>query len=1171
MATTNIELDIENVTGVSDADDQFVKSAQKFVVSSIPKNLLHWAGTSTASATHGGDDSPTAVTLPQPTDNILDVQRNGFSAEEVPESMQGFIANSSSMHLATKTYPKYYTQAGSKVVVKPDPTASETVLVNYVDFLKIDDDSDLRNAVVFHACAKEFTQLATSAVPIWSDVAVPIAPVAPDFGSDLSINSIGPSSPTISTVSYSDATNADSTASTIGAITVASVSKADISGDVPTYTKPSLTTRVSFDTFFDGSTNSFGDSDPGVFTISVVAPIMGSINTVSYTDATNADASASSIGAITVTAVSKADISGNAPAYTKPTLTTQTSFNDFFESGSKNPFDDSDPGAFSISEVAPTVPTITASTVSFSQTAPTYTKPVITLSDAPSISNLTIKAIAPAPPTSPSISGGSVGAITIDALPSAPDYTTPTTTISGVVWATEYPSEASAITTALTAINANVDLANATVDVIPVPPDSPTLSTGTSVSFSTSAPVYTAPAITTTGSDSTSVDLTKLDTATWTALDYDFDDENIDPLKWFQVAGDMIQNEEDPELAQVQLQKIATYIQAYSTAMQNQLNKFNDANAEYQIEFQKSLKNADFDNEEDARLLQKYQAELGVYQGEIAAMSAQSQGYLQTAQGYASEVQTRLSSAQIKVSEYQARVKDALNVFNEGNAVYQAAIQRNLQQAQIDMQDAQKEADLTLQASIQDYTLELQLFQQKIAKYQAEVTDEVQEYQQNLQGDLQVWQAERQTDLQKYASDIQNELNEYNKENAVYQVELKKSIENAQLESAEEAQKLQKYSGEIQEYQAKVVTEVQEYQAKMSRYQLEVGTAYTAWQQTEADNIAVFQADIQNELNEFNKENSIYQANIQAELAKHSSDLQKVLTQAQLDATDAQQEASLTTDVSKFNKAQDQALALQNAAKQIEDVIADNGIKIQKYQAELQNYQNDINGQVQQYTQKLSRYQSELQSVIAAWSKTEDDSLQQYQLDIQNELNEFNKDNVRYQANIQAELAKHNSDLQKALNQAQLDAQDAQQEASLTTDVDKFNKAQDQVLALANAAKQIEDVIADNGIKIQKYSAELQSYQADVNKEVQDFTNTLNKEVQEYQSKVALYTADLQKYQAEVASETQKTALNSQKAQVYAVEADKYYKWAVAEVQSYVQNNSKMIGMQMASQSQQRR
>ena len=42
MATTNIELDIENITGVADADDQFVISAQKFVVASVPKNLLKY-------------------------------------------------------------------------------------------------------------------------------------------------------------------------------------------------------------------------------------------------------------------------------------------------------------------------------------------------------------------------------------------------------------------------------------------------------------------------------------------------------------------------------------------------------------------------------------------------------------------------------------------------------------------------------------------------------------------------------------------------------------------------------------------------------------------------------------------------------------------------------------------------------------------------------------------------------------------------------------------------------------------------------------------------------------------------------------------------------------------------------------------------------------------------
>ena len=208
MATTNIELDIENITGVSDADDQFVKSAQKFVVSSIPKELLLWAGTSTAVASHGGDSSPTAITIPQPTDNIIDVQRNGYSAEQVSESLQGFIANSSSLHYATEIFPKYYIQAGNKVIVKPDPSDSETALVNYVDFLKIDDDCDLRNAVIFHAASKEFTKLATSKLLDWTDVAAPVPLSNPSFGTDLSISSVSPNVPTLSSNSVSFSTTA---------------------------------------------------------------------------------------------------------------------------------------------------------------------------------------------------------------------------------------------------------------------------------------------------------------------------------------------------------------------------------------------------------------------------------------------------------------------------------------------------------------------------------------------------------------------------------------------------------------------------------------------------------------------------------------------------------------------------------------------------------------------------------------------------------------------------------------------------------------------------------------------------------------------------------------------------------------------------------------------------
>ena len=211
MATTNIELDIENITGVADADDQFVKTAQKFVVSSIPKDLMLWAGTTTAVGSHGGDSDPTAITLPQPTDNIIDVQRNGFSAEQVPESKQGFIANSSSLHLATETYPKYYLQAGNKVIVKPNPSDSETALVNYVDFLKVDDDCDLRGAVVYHACAQEFEKLASAKADI--------------------------------SVSFTKSP--------------------------PTYVSPVMEDKTAFSSYTSG----LSETDPGIFTITAVSPL----------------------------------------------------------------------------------------------------------------------------------------------------------------------------------------------------------------------------------------------------------------------------------------------------------------------------------------------------------------------------------------------------------------------------------------------------------------------------------------------------------------------------------------------------------------------------------------------------------------------------------------------------------------------------------------------------------------------------------------------------------------------------------------------------------------------------------------------------------------------------------------------------------------------------------
>ncbi len=208
-----------------------------------------------------------------------------------------------------------------------------------------------------------------------------------------------------------------------------------------------------------------------------------------------------------------------------------------------------------------------------------------------SISDLSISSSAPTIPNDPSISAGSVSAITIDALPSAPNYTAPTITTDGG-------------TIELTTL-VSLDAEN-TID--------------------------------------------------------DFDGNAIEFDQWFSTVTHLIEDEEDVELANASLQKIQTYIQAYSNAMQNQLN-----------------------------------------------------------------------------------------IFNEGNAVYQAAVQRNLEQARINMQDAQKEADLTLQAAIQDYSLELQKYQQELALYQQNVNKEVTQYTTNLQqyGIEYNWLQSQQVKLQQ--------------------------------------------------------------------------------------------------------------------------------------------------------------------------------------------------------------------------------------------------------------------------------------------------------------------------------------------------------------------------------------------------------------------------------------
>ena len=280
--------------------------------------------------------------------------------------------------------------------------------------------------------------------------------------------------------------------------------------------------------------------------------------------------------------------------------------------------------------------------------------------------------------------------------------------------------------------------------------------------------------------------------------------------------------------------------------------------------------------------------------------------------------------------------------------------------------------------------------------------------------------------------------------------------------------------------------------------------------------IAEYNANISNEQNEFNKENVRYQMEFKEATEKANRDLQVAINNLNSVTQELKQESQQTTDIDKFNKAQDQALELANKAKGMEKLIADNNNQLQKYSNELQSYQAEVNKEIQEYTRKLDKYKTEMNQIFQAWSKSEADSLQQYSLDMTNELNEYNKENARYQANIQAELAKHNSDLQKVLNQARIDADDAKQEAAQTTDVDKFNKQQDQVLALQNKAKTMDAIMSNNDDLVAKFNAELNKYSTDINKEVQQYQNNIQQKVQEVESSIKIQSSYYQEAQARV-------------------------------------------------------
>ena len=182
------------------------------------------------------------------------------------------------------------------------------------------------------------------------------------------------------------------------------------------------------------------------------------------------------------------------------------------------------------------------------------------------------------------------------------------------------------------------------------PPDPPSLS-DTSISFSATVPVYTAPTV---GGATEELTAT-IDAATaGEATDkYDFS-------RWFDLAADYIEDEEDVELANAQLQKIQTYIQTYSTQMQDNLNDFQKEKAEYDTKLQEAIQQAQI-NAAKAQAQAQIDASKVTSQAQIDAADAQQEAALllqKENQEYAAKLQQFSSDLGKYSAEVQAKVQD---------------------------------------------------------------------------------------------------------------------------------------------------------------------------------------------------------------------------------------------------------------------------------------------------------------------------------------------------------------------------------------------------------------------------------------------------------------------------------------------------------------------------------
>ena len=414
-----------------------------------------------------------------------------------------------------------------------------------------------------------------------------------------------------------------------------------------------------------------------------------------------------------IASASTALTSLTAPTYTKPTVALSVA---------------PTISNLNITAVAPDVPTVTASTVSFSAAIPAYNPPSVSLDSAPSIGDLNISVSAP---SAPSISSPGVAS-----FGTSPTYNTGVAT-TALAAASDFIDD-----------KEDVELANAKLaEVQALMQDELNEFNQENIVFQASIQEKMKEA-----------DLT---------LQADMQEYTLELQRYQAIVNDEVQ-EYQQNLAgdlQVWTTERTTDLQQYSSDMQNELNNFNELNAVYQAQLQISIQNAQLEDAEESKKLQQYATELQHYQAEVATQVQEYQ------QNLAGNIQVWQAERQTDLQKYATDLQNEVSEFNKENASFSYEVQKALADAQSTNQVALQNGVQEARDAIENNNSEIARFQSMSQHYGTQVNEDIQKYTAQIQAlaaDIQASTAEHAAELQGTQAEYQWLQDQYTRLKAEY-------------------------------------------------------------------------------------------------------------------------------------------------------------------------------------------------------------------------------------------------------------------------------------------------------------------------------------------------------------------------------------------------------------------